>query len=93
MAASSAKLPTWYRVLTTIVGAMAIGLALVVLVMPVLAVWLLIFLLAWGLFFVGMDRLVAGISGHPFGWLSPMTPLAASPPAITTPVSTPSPKP
>jgi hypothetical protein len=93
MAASSAKLPTWYRVLATIVGVMSIGLALVVLVAPLLAVWLLIFLLAFGLLFIGMDRLVAGISGHPFGWVSSMTPPTPSQPTVATPVATPATKP
>jgi hypothetical protein len=93
MAAGSAKLPMWYRVLATIVGVMAIGLAMVVLVAPVLAVWLLIYLLAVGLLFIGMDRLVAGISGHPFWWISPMSPPTASQPTVATPVSTPAPKP
>jgi hypothetical protein len=93
MAASSAKLPTWYRVLATIVGLMSIALALVVLVAPVLAVWLLIFLLAFGLLFIGMDRLVIGISGQPLWWVGPMTPPNPSAPTLATPVSTPAPKP
>ena len=93
MAADSAKLPMWYRVLATIVGVMSIGLALVVLVAPLLAVWLLILLLAFGLLFIGMDRLVAGISGHPFGWVGPMSASTPIPPTGATPISTPASKP
>jgi hypothetical protein len=74
MAVSSVKLPTWYRVLAVIVGVMSIALALIVLVEPLLAVWLLIFFLALALLFMGMDRLVAGITGHPFGQMMPMMP-------------------
>jgi len=74
MAASAAKLPTWYRVLAIIVGVMALVSALIVLTDPLLAVWILILLLALGLLFMGMDRLAAGISGHPIWWVGPMTP-------------------
>jgi len=69
---ASIKLPMWYRVLASVVGVLSIVLALIVLVEPVLAVWLLIFLLALGLLFMGMDRLVVGISGHPLPWVAAM---------------------
>jgi hypothetical protein len=51
---------------------MSIALALIVLVLPVLAVWLLIFFLALALLMVGLDRLIAGITGHPFGQMMGM---------------------
>jgi hypothetical protein len=92
MAATTAKLPTWYRVLATIVGVMALISAVIVLADPVLAVWLLILLLAVGLLFIGMDRLVIGISGQPMWWMGPMMPSASSPPTGTTPASPPAPK-
>jgi uncharacterized membrane protein HdeD (DUF308 family) len=79
MAATTAKLPTWYRVLATIVGVMALISAMIVLADPVLAVWLLILLLAVGLLFIGMDRLVIGISGQPMWWMGPMTPPVSAP--------------
>jgi hypothetical protein len=44
------------------------------LVEPLLAVWLLIFFLALALLFMGMDRLVAGITGHSLGQMMPMMP-------------------
>jgi uncharacterized membrane protein HdeD (DUF308 family) len=61
-------LPTWYRVFAVVVGLVSIALALVVLADPLLAVWVLIFLLAFALLVMGLDRLVAGITGHSFGW-------------------------
>jgi len=92
MAATTAKLPMWYRALAVIVGVMALVSALIVLADPVLAVWLLILLLAVGLLVIGMDRLVAGISGHPFGWV--MVPVSATPvSAGTSPAPTPPAKP
>lgn len=93
MAATSTKLPTWYRVLASVVGVLTIALALVVLIDPLLAVWLLIFFLAFGLLFIGMDRLVIGISGEPLWRMIPMTPSPSSPPTGTGPSPTPTPKP
>jgi len=75
MATPSPMLPMWYRVLAVIVGVFSIALALIVLVRPYLAIWLLIFFLALALLIIGVDRLVAGISGHPFGPMMP--PLSA----------------
>lgn len=62
------KLPMWYRVLAAVVGVLSIVLALIVLVLPYLALWILVFLLAFGLMFMGIDRLVIGISGQPLWW-------------------------
>jgi hypothetical protein len=81
MAAQAVKLPTWYRVLAIVVGVMALVSAMIVLADPVLAVWLLVLLLAVGLFFIGMDRLVIGISGQPLWWVMPVAPASTSPAA------------
>jgi uncharacterized membrane protein HdeD (DUF308 family) len=51
-----------------VVGVLSIVLALIVLVEPGLAVWLLIFLLAFALLFVGIDRLTMAITGTPIWW-------------------------
>ena len=67
MAVHELKLPTWYRVLAIVVGVMSIVLALIVLVFPVLAVWLLIYILAFALLMIGIDRLVRGDNGSPVG--------------------------
>ena len=74
MAAVAMKLPMWYRTLAVIVGVFSIALALIVLVEPLLALWLLIFFLALALLMMGIDRLVAGVTGHPFGQLMPLMP-------------------
>jgi hypothetical protein len=74
MAATSMKLPMWYRTLAVIVGVFSIALALIVLVEPLLALWLLIFFLALALLMMGIDRLVAGVTGHPFGQMMPLMP-------------------
>jgi len=62
-------LPAWYRGLAVVVGVIAIILAFVVLLDPVLAVATLILLLAFALLIIGIDRLVAGVTGHAFGGL------------------------
>ena len=93
MSAAIPKLPMWYRVLATIVGVASIVTAMIVLVEPFLAIWLLILLLAIGLLFMGMDRLAAGITGQPMmhvvGVVAPEDARGASPPSS----SPPSPKP
>lgn len=83
MSASIPKLPTWYRVFAIIVGVMSIAVALIVLVEPLLAIWLLILLLALGLLVMGMDRLIAGITGHPMAHVIGMMPLKESPGAAS----------
>lgn len=72
--ASGMKLPTWYRALAVTVGVLSIALALIVLVEPLLALWLLIFFLAFALLLMGLDRLIAGITGHPFGQMMTILP-------------------
>lgn len=94
MATSVPKLPMWYRVLAIIVGVLSIVVALIVLVDPHLAIWLLILLLAVGLLFMGMDRLTAGISGHPMVHVLGMVPFTETREAAPTPgPSPPPPKP
>ena len=79
MQSSSAKLPGWYRGLAVFVGVISIALAFVVLIDPALAVATLILLLGFALLVIGIDRIVAGITGHPFGLMvSPRSPPGAS---------------
>jgi hypothetical protein len=97
MAATPVKLPTWYRALAVIVGVFSIALALIVLVEPLLAVWLLIFFLALALLVMGIDRLVAGVTGHPFGQTISMMPpflgaVTSGPSTTAPPTQTPPPK-
>ena len=95
MAASATPLlPMWYRTLAVIVGVFSIALALIVLVEPLLALWLLIFFLALALMLMGVDRLAAGISGHPVGGMFTLMGPASggsggTPPAQTPPKSSP----
>jgi uncharacterized membrane protein HdeD (DUF308 family) len=74
MSNPSVRLPTWYRVVTIVVGLISIGLAFVVLLDPGLALLTLVFLLGFALLVIGIDRIIAGITGHPYGW----APLSAS---------------
>jgi hypothetical protein len=74
MAAVAMKLPMWYRTLAVIVGVFSIALAMIVLIEPLLALWLLILFLALALLMMGIDRLVAGVTGHPFGTAIPLMP-------------------
>jgi hypothetical protein len=91
MGASVAKLPVWYRVLALVVGLITIALAFIVLVDPALGLLALVFLLAFALLVMGFDRLIAGITGHPFGWMmaTAMRPPSEVPP--TPPGTPPSP--
>ncbi len=64
MTAMSTLLPTWYRAFAVIVGLISIALALVVLADPALGLFLLVFLLAFALLVMGIDRIVTGFTGH-----------------------------
>jgi uncharacterized membrane protein HdeD (DUF308 family) len=81
--AAKLTLPTWARVLAAIVGIVSLCLGLVVLVYPGLAILTLVFLLATAFLFIGIDRLMAGITGHPYYWLAPMTSLTSAPGATS----------
>ncbi len=86
---SGAKLPTWYRAFATFVGLLSIVLALVVLADPVLGVAVLVLLLGFALLVIGIDRLVAGVTGHPFGFAPGLQPLVGSPPPSSGPGGSP----
>jgi Short repeat of unknown function (DUF308) len=81
--AAKATLPGWARALAVVVGIVSLILGLVVLTYPGLAILTLVFLLAIAFLFIGIDRLMAGITGHPYYWLAPWTQpsSAPSPPA------------
>ncbi|MGC2289760.1 MAG: DUF308 domain-containing protein [Thermoplasmata archaeon] len=71
---TKATLPGWARVFAIVVGLVSIILGIVVLVLPGLAILTLVFLLAIAFLFLGIDRLIAGITGHPYYGLMPMMP-------------------
>jgi uncharacterized membrane protein HdeD (DUF308 family) len=72
MQMSTVRLPTWYRGLAILVGLISIALGFIVLAFPGLALLTLVFLLAFALLVIGIDRLIAGVTGHPFGWMPGM---------------------
>jgi uncharacterized membrane protein HdeD (DUF308 family) len=76
-----AMLPGWARALAVVVGIVSIILGVVVLAYPGLALLTLIYLLALAFLFIGIDRLIAGITGHPYYWFSPFTPPPSQPPS------------
>jgi len=69
MGNTMAKLPTWYRAIAVIVGLITVALAVVVLAFPALGLLTLVFILGFALMVIGIDRVVAGVTGHPFGWM------------------------
>jgi uncharacterized membrane protein HdeD (DUF308 family) len=69
MQTSSVRLPTWYRAVAVLVGIISIGAAFVVLIDPALGLATLVLILAFALLIIGIDRIVAGVTGHPFGWM------------------------
>jgi uncharacterized membrane protein HdeD (DUF308 family) len=89
--AAKATLPNWARAIAVVVGIVSLGLGFVVLVYPGLAILTLVFLLAIAFLFIGIDRLMAGITGHPYYWLTPMVSSRSAPgvPAGVTPIATP----
>jgi uncharacterized membrane protein HdeD (DUF308 family) len=76
--AATVTLPGWARALAIVVGIVSLILAVVVLVFPGLALLTLVFLLAIAFLFIGIDRLIAGITGHPYSFIMPLLPPAGS---------------
>jgi Short repeat of unknown function (DUF308) len=70
MAEHHAKLPMWARMFAIFVGIVSIAAAFIVLLFPGIALLTLVILLGIALLFIGLDRLIAGITGHPYEWLS-----------------------
>jgi uncharacterized membrane protein HdeD (DUF308 family) len=70
--AATATLPGWARALAVVVGIVSIILGIVVLIFPGLAILTLVFLLAIAFLFIGIDRLIAGITGHPYSMMMPV---------------------
>lgn len=87
MAASAPTLPTWARALAIIVGLVAIVAGIIVLVFPGIAILTLVFLLGIALLFIGIDRLMSGITGHPYQGMfgMPLAPPAQTPPSGNQP--------
>jgi uncharacterized membrane protein HdeD (DUF308 family) len=78
--ATKATLPGWARALAILVGIVSLILGVIVLVFPGLAILTLVFLLAIAFLFIGIDRIIAGVTGHPYYWMAPLTPPPATQP-------------
>jgi uncharacterized membrane protein HdeD (DUF308 family) len=92
MQSSQARLPTWYRAVAVVFGVITVGLAFLVLADPTLGLAALVLLLAFALLLMGVDRIIAGITGHPFGWMpSVMREVASGSPPGSPPAGGPSP--
>ncbi len=80
MAEHKATLPMWARILAVIVGVLSLAAAGIVLLEPVIGLFVMVIFLGLALLFIGMDRLVAGITGHPYSWMA-MVPVGPAGPA------------
>jgi len=61
------SLPGWARAFAVVVGILSIIAGFLVLVYPGLGLLVVVYFLAVALIFLGLERLAAGITGHPFG--------------------------
>jgi uncharacterized membrane protein HdeD (DUF308 family) len=77
---AKATLPGWARALAILVGIVSLILGVIVLVFPGLAILTLVFLLAIAFLFIGIDRIIAGVTGHPYYWIAPLLPPPATQP-------------
>jgi hypothetical protein len=83
--AATMTLPGWARVLAIVVGIVSLILGVIVLLIPTLGLLTLVFLLAIAFLFIGIDRLIAGITGHPYSLLMPVAAAAGVPEAPKPP--------
>jgi len=66
METETVKLPDWARALGIFVGIISLVAGLFVLVFPGLGVLAVVFLLAFALIMLGVERLAMGITGHAY---------------------------
>jgi len=64
-----ATLPMWARVLAIVVGLLSLMAAGIVLLEPIIGLFVVVIFLGVALLFIGFDRLIAGITGHPYSWM------------------------
>ena len=64
MEAETVSLPNWARTLAAIVGILSLIAGVLVLVFPGLGVLAVVYLLAFALIMLGVERLAMGITGH-----------------------------
>jgi uncharacterized membrane protein HdeD (DUF308 family) len=66
MEAETMSLPNWARTLAVIVGILSLIAGVLVLVFPGLGVLAVVYLLAFALIMLGVERLAMGITGHAY---------------------------
>ena len=60
-------MPGWARAFAVVVGLLSVIAGFLVLIFPGLGLLVVVYFLAFALIFLGLERLAAGITGHPFG--------------------------
>ena len=66
MEAETVKLPDWARALAVVVGMLSLIAGFFVLVFPGLGVLAVVYLLAFAMMMLGVDRLATGITGQAY---------------------------
>ena len=66
METETVKLPDWARALGVFVGILSIIAGFLVLIFPGLGVLTVVYLLAFALIMLGVERLAMGITGHAY---------------------------
>jgi uncharacterized membrane protein HdeD (DUF308 family) len=66
MEAETVKLPDWARTLAVVVGVLSVIAGFLILVFPGLGVLAVVYLLAFALIMLGIERLGMGITGHAY---------------------------
>ncbi len=66
MQVENRKLPGWARALAVFVGLLSLAAGLLVLVFPGLGVLFVVYLVAFALIMLGVERLGMGITGHAY---------------------------
>jgi len=80
MEVESRKLPGWARALAVVVGLVTLVAGFLVLIFPALGVLFVVYILAFALILLGVERLGMGITGHAYT----VTPLSKKPEAAKT---------
>ena len=60
------KLPNWSRALAIVVGLVSLAAGLLVLVFPALGLVFVVYMIAFSLILLGIERLGMGITGHAY---------------------------
>lgn len=66
MEVENRKLPGWARALAVVVGLVTLVAGFLVLVFPALGVLFVVYILAFALILLGVERLGMGITGHAY---------------------------